>query len=429
MAIRINKPFDQYFEADGTPLDNGYLYIGTANLNPAIAPIATYWDEALTQPAAQPLRTMNGYLMRGNSPGRVYIGNTDYSIMLKSSNGTVIWSASSAAGDAIIDVLNLFAAPDGSDLIGYTAPDTLDVMTVQDRLEWLDGVSPPTANNDSYAGSNVYAFRDASGVAGGTPGFVNAAMVAKTTTGATETAFEWNILGVMENYSAAGENVAGYFQGNKRSTGATWGAVAQAADHTGTANPTNGLYGMEVDIGANGTDNNNARFGIQMVAYRVNPAGAVNEVGTGLYIGVQLTDTAGSYYDSGILLRDDMVTALNIASTGPNSVWGIRDTGNRAVGAEFTGTYTSAAIRLKAGEKLAFDTSATVYLQEVAGALGVDGGWFNFSQGFGVTSAGNTQTTRGAAGAATALPTNPTGYLKFRLDGVQNYVIPYYARA
>ena len=429
MALRVTSPYDQYFEADGCPLDNGYLYVGTANLNPVTNPIAAYWDEALTIPATQPFRTMNGYVMNGNSPGRIYINASDYSMMLKSSNNTVIWSALSAAGDSLVDILALFSAADGSDLIGYTEPDSSDVMTVQDRLGYLDGVSPSATNADSYAGANINAYRDASGVSGGTPGFVNAAMVARTTTGATETAYEWNMLGIVENYSAAGENVAGYFQGNKRSTGATWGAVAQAADHTGTANPTNGLYGMEVDIGANGTDNNNARFGIQMVAYRVNPAGAVNEVGTGLYIGVQLTDTAGSYYDSGILLRDDMVTALNIASTGANSVWGIRDTGNRAVGAEFAGTYTSAAIRLKAGEKLAFDTSANVYLQEVAGALGVDGGWFNFQLGWGVTSAGNTQTTRGAAGAATALPANPTGYLKFRLDGVQNYVIPYYARA
>lgn len=427
MAIRINKPFDQYFEADGTPLDNGYLYIGTANLNPVIAPIATYWDEALTQPAAQPLRTMNGYLMRGNSPGRVYIGNTDYSIMLKSSNGTVIWSASSAAGDAIIDVLNLFAAPDGSDLIGYTAPDTLDVMTVQDRLEWLDGVSPQTANNDSYAGSNVYAFRDASGVAGGTPGFVNAAITSITTTGATETAFEWNILGVLDNYSAAGENVAAYFQGNKRSTGPTWGSVSEAKDHTGTANPTAGLIGIEVDLFANGGDSNGRRLGIDLVIGKGVPSGATPDV----YAGMRFIPFNGDYTNGefihGILMDANMETAIRINNNSGDR--GIYMTGTMVAGIDLVGTYSAAAIRMEAGHKLAFDALSTVYLQEVAGALGVDGGWFNFSQGFGVTSAGNTQTTRGAAGAATALPANPTGYLKFRLDGVQDFVIPYYARA
>lgn len=427
MAIRINKPFDQYFEADGTPLDNGYLYIGTANLNPVIAPIATYWDEALTQPAAQPLRTMNGYLMRGNSPGRVYIGNTDYSIMLKSSNGTVIWSASSAAGDAIIDVLNLFAAPDGSDLIGYTAPDTLDVMTVQDRLEWLDGVSPPTANNDSYAGSNVYAFRDASGVAGGTPGFVNAAITSITTTGATETAFEWNILGVLDNYSAAGENVAAYFQGNKRSTGPTWGGVCEAKDHTGNADPAAGLIGLEVDLFANGTDANSRRLGIDLVIGKGVPSGTKPDV----YAGIRIIPFNGDYgngdFIHGILMDGNFETAIRINNNSGDR--GMYLTGTMVAGIDLVGTYSAAAIRMEAGHKLAFDALSTVYLQEVAGALGVNGGWFNFSQGFGVTSAGNTQTTRGAAGAATALPANPRGYLKFRLDGVQDFVIPYYARA
>lgn len=39
-----------------------------------------------------------------------------------------------------------------------------------------------------------------------------------------------------------------------------------------------------------------------------------------------------------------------------------------------------------------------------------------------------TQTTVGAAGGASALPTNPTGYLKIRINGT-TYVIPYYDSA
>ena len=262
---------------------------------------------------------------------------------------------------------------------------------------------------------------------GGSAGYVNSALYIEHEVGASVTNYEWALTAVMNNYATAGENVALYGQGNKRSTGPTWGAVAQAADHTGTANPTTGLFGLEVDIGANGTDNNNARFGIQMVAYRVNPAGATNEVGTGLYIGVQLSDLAGSYYDSGILLRDDMVTALNIASQGSHSVWGIRDTGSRAVGAEFAGTYSSAAIRIKAGEKLAFDTSGIVYLQQVSSVLGLNGTWFNFSEGFGVTSGSGNIATSATSGSASALPATPTGYLRFRIDGTKSYKIPYYS--
>jgi hypothetical protein len=52
---------------------------------------------------------------------------------------------------------------------------------------------------------------------------------------------------------------------------------------------------------------------------------------------------------------------------------------------------------------------------------------------FGVTAAGlmkyisgNTATTVGAAGAASALPANPTGYLKIDIGGTE-YKVPYYA--
>lgn len=40
---------------------------------------------------------------------------------------------------------------------------------------------------------------------------------------------------------------------------------------------------------------------------------------------------------------------------------------------------------------------------------------------------GTTQTTVGAAGSASALPSNPTGYLVVLIDGTER-VIPYYAK-
>lgn len=45
-----------------------------------------------------------------------------------------------------------------------------------------------------------------------------------------------------------------------------------------------------------------------------------------------------------------------------------------------------------------------------------------------LTFNGTTQTTVGAAGAATALPANPTGYKVETINGTE-YVIPYYAKA
>jgi hypothetical protein len=46
----------------------------------------------------------------------------------------------------------------------------------------------------------------------------------------------------------------------------------------------------------------------------------------------------------------------------------------------------------------------------------------------GFTFAGDTQTTVGAAGGATALPATPSGYLEITI-GTTDYVIPYYAKS
>ena len=75
--LATQPPFPQYFDTDGSPLDGGRLYFGQVNQNPEIAPITVYWDAAGTQPAAQPIETLNGYTYRNGTPAQVY-ADTDY---------------------------------------------------------------------------------------------------------------------------------------------------------------------------------------------------------------------------------------------------------------------------------------------------------------------------------------------------------------
>jgi hypothetical protein len=129
---------------------------------------------------------------------------------------------------------------------------------------------------------------------GGTPGFVNSGILAKTFVSAGNTNFEWAIVGVCDNSATAGENVGGYFQGIKRATGPTWGATVEVIDKTG-ANPTTGAVGIEVNVTANGTDNLNARVGID-VAIRKDDAGGA---GCTTGFGIRLQSQAGSGYTVG----------------------------------------------------------------------------------------------------------------------------------
>lgn len=79
---QLAPPYPIFTDKSGSPLDNGYLYFGTANLNPETNPITVYYDAAFTQPAAQPLRTSNGYVMRNGSPAIIY-ANSQFSVTVR----------------------------------------------------------------------------------------------------------------------------------------------------------------------------------------------------------------------------------------------------------------------------------------------------------------------------------------------------------
>jgi hypothetical protein len=92
MSLSIQPPYPVVNDTDGQPLENGYIWIGTANLNPQTNPISIYWDAALTQPAAQPVRTLGGYPANAGNPGRLYAA-TNYSILVQNSRGVTLYSA------------------------------------------------------------------------------------------------------------------------------------------------------------------------------------------------------------------------------------------------------------------------------------------------------------------------------------------------
>jgi hypothetical protein len=91
-ALSINPPYPAFAGADGQPLENGYIWIGTVNLNPQVNPISVYWDSALTIPAAQPIRTLNGYPSYQGTPSRFY-AESDYSIQVLDSKGSVVYTS------------------------------------------------------------------------------------------------------------------------------------------------------------------------------------------------------------------------------------------------------------------------------------------------------------------------------------------------
>jgi hypothetical protein len=91
-ALSIQPPYPAFAGTDGLPLENGYIWVGTVNLNPQVNPITVYWDAALTIPAAQPIRTLNGYPVYQGTPSRFY-GSSDYSIQVLDSKGSLVYTS------------------------------------------------------------------------------------------------------------------------------------------------------------------------------------------------------------------------------------------------------------------------------------------------------------------------------------------------
>jgi hypothetical protein len=91
-ALSVEPPFPAFADASGQPLDDGYIWIGTVNLNPITNPIVAYWNSAKTITAVQPIRTSGGYPVYQGTPARIYTAS-DYSIQVQNKNGTVVYTS------------------------------------------------------------------------------------------------------------------------------------------------------------------------------------------------------------------------------------------------------------------------------------------------------------------------------------------------
>ena len=90
-TITVNNPFPFFTDTNGKALENGNIYIGVAGLDAKTNPITAYWDDARDIPAAQPIRTVEGYPDNGGSPSNFFTGS-DYSITVEDSADVLIYS-------------------------------------------------------------------------------------------------------------------------------------------------------------------------------------------------------------------------------------------------------------------------------------------------------------------------------------------------
>jgi hypothetical protein len=144
-ALSIQVPFPVFQDRDGQPLENGYIWIGVANLNPQTNPVVVYFDAALTIPAAQPLRTLNGYISRAGTPAQIYVDGANFSILVQDSKGSMVYNFPDGTGISP-DACGVTYDPPFTGAVPYPVCEKLEQsVSVKDFGAVGDGVANDTA--------------------------------------------------------------------------------------------------------------------------------------------------------------------------------------------------------------------------------------------------------------------------------------------
>jgi hypothetical protein len=178
MSTSVLTPFPLFYDADGVPLEEGYIYVGVAGLNPETNPQLVYWDAALTIVAAQPIRTLNGYPSNSGTPGMIYTSTTNFSVTVRTKASVTVYSTlsntyASSLGTMSTQNANAVAITGGT-ITGLSSP--------------LPVASGGTAGNTAAAartglGLGTMSTQDAGAVAI-TGGLIDGTAIGNTTAGA-----------------------------------------------------------------------------------------------------------------------------------------------------------------------------------------------------------------------------------------------------
>lgn len=142
----VDGAFQVFVELDGTALEGGQIYIGVPYEDPEASPLTVYWDDALTIPAAQPLRTSGGVIVDNGSPRDVFAPQSTYSIRVRDRAGRVVWYKPVTGGELAASRLT-FPIPTGpaSDVPGpadntYSNLSTFKASDISRKTASLVGV-------------------------------------------------------------------------------------------------------------------------------------------------------------------------------------------------------------------------------------------------------------------------------------------------
>lgn len=235
------------------------------------------------------------------------------------------------------------------------------------------------ASTSGHAFSNTIHVKRTANYTGGTSGWVNSAVYAKTTVSSGANSFEWAITGWVDT-DGSGENVGVYGKASRVTTGTStatiWGMVAES--NQGKHGLGASQVGIEVDLWCSGaTPSGGQRIGVDVVVgygrvgidpllpdmtgateptveygVRVNAYGSLSTQGDFVH-GVAVGDPTGS----------NAVGAQYAFTAQTDGTVGFYDKGgSKAVGFYAAATYSGAAFRMKQNDHFAFEATDTIFM-------------------------------------------------------------------
>lgn len=139
----VRQPIPTFFDLDGTPLENGYVYIGETGMDARTNPVQVYLDDALTITIDQPVRTLAGYPAYQGAPTQLFIAETSFTCTVLDKNQVTVFANKEMETFESADFRASLAASGGSNLVGFIRTGTgavaSTVQTVLRRLPVTNG--------------------------------------------------------------------------------------------------------------------------------------------------------------------------------------------------------------------------------------------------------------------------------------------------
>lgn len=155
--LRVTEPFPIFYDTDGTPLDDGMIYVGVINQDPRSNPVQVYWDSALTIPATQPIRTLNGRPAYQGAPANFYTEDVEYSIAVFDRLGAPVINPTNVTPATSGDFPTAAARADKFTANGTQTDFTLSASpaTVNSLDVSIDGVTQVPGDDYTLGGSET----------------------------------------------------------------------------------------------------------------------------------------------------------------------------------------------------------------------------------------------------------------------------------